>query len=126
MTKQHRCLHCCGPDPKKGPTREALAVQVENLRGELASARTEREALRHFLRSGDARMSFELWCLWRADAWRHRHRAEAFAAQLTALGATPNEPTIPPLPAPRDEDDRAVGRWFAQAATTDEAKGTAA
>lgn len=87
------------------------------LKAQNQSLREEVEHLRHFLKSGDARLSYHLFVLWRCDAWRHRHRAEAFAEQLAALGAIPKEPQIPPLPAPKDEDDRTIARWFATAQT---------
>lgn len=96
------------------PSRAALKVQVDNLRREVAS-------LRHFLRTGDSRMAFHLWVLWRADAWRHRHRADAFAAQLRAAGIEPAEPEIPQLPDPSEHEDTQAARWLAQIDRTREA-----
>jgi hypothetical protein len=96
------------------PSRAALEEQNHNLRMEV-------EHLHHFLRHGDARLSYHLFVLWKADAWRHRHRAEAFARQLHAAGHTPQEPTIPPLPAPKEDDDRAAARWFATQPTKEDA-----
>jgi hypothetical protein len=96
------------------PSRAALEEQNHNLRMEV-------EHLRHFLRHKDCRLSLHLWILHRADAWRHRHRAEAFAGQLHAAGIKPLEPKIPPLPPPKEDDDRAAARWFATQPTKESA-----
>jgi hypothetical protein len=88
------------------PSRAALEEQNHNLRMEV-------EHLRHFLKDGDSRLSLHLYLVHRADAWRHRTRADAFATQLRALGAQPSEPTIPPLPPPTPEDDTRAARWLA-------------
>lgn len=106
------------------PSAKALEVQNQSLREEV-------EHLRHFLKGGDSRLSLHLFVLHRADAWRHRHRAEAFADQLRDAGRIPVEPDIPPLPTPAEDDESSLSRWFAQIdemkrRRTDEAKGTAA
>lgn len=90
------CIRCCGP--RKGPTRDALAVQNAALKDELGQA----IAAAAITRDADplpALVEHDL-------AARLRWRADHLEAQVVRLGAIP---AVPPFPGISDP-----GRWLQQ------------
>lgn len=102
MSKQHppahSCLRCCGP--RKGATRDALAVQNEGLKDELGQALAA-AAIAHELEPLPALVEHDL-------AARLRWRNDHLERQLRDLGVVPNVPPFPGLSDP--------ARWLQQIA----------